>query len=313
MEAQAHEHVVEAEGLEKRFGDVHAVRGVDFAVRRGECFGFLGPNGAGKTTTMRMIYRATRPTAGKLTILGLDATTDLANRQIKQKLGVVPQVLSLDQELSVRQNLMVFCRFHGLRGAAARKRTSELIEFVDLQEKADAPVLHLSGGMQRRALIARGLVGSPELVILDEPTTGLDPKARQKLWERLHTLKQKQATLILTTHYMEEAQKLCDRLVIMDEGRIVARGTPRELIDSAVPASCVEVDRRPGEEAAEAELKSQADRAEVLADRMLLYTDDGEALLAHATRTLPGHRTLLRPSSLEDVFLALTGHALDDA
>ena len=303
-----------ARKLRKNYGDFVAVDDIDFEVARGECFGFLGPNGAGKTTTMRMIYCASPMGGGTLRILGIDAGDARAERAIKQRIGVVPQEDSLDQDLSVREYLEVFARFYGLNRREARARAVELLDFVQLNERADAKVAELSGGMKRRALIARGLVGDPELVVLDEPTTGLDPQARQNLWERMRELKRRKATLILTTHYMEEAEQLCDRLVIMDRGRIVARGSPRDLIKEHVSKHVVEIRLENGDgklpDGAEP-LTKAAERFELLADRLLLYVDNGEQTIGEAARALPGYEALLRRSTLEDVFLRITGRKLD--
>ncbi|MHC4842041.1 MAG: ABC transporter ATP-binding protein [Planctomycetota bacterium] len=307
------EHAVIAKELHKSYGDFVAVDGIDFHIDKGEFFGFLGPNGAGKTTTMRMIYRASPVGGGSLVINGHEAAGAKNDRAIKTNLGVVPQEDNLDQELSVRENLMVFSRFYGLNKKQAAARTEELLEFVKLTDKADAKVLELSGGMKRRVLIARGLVGDPEMVVLDEPTTGLDPQARQNLWERMRDLKRKNATLILTTHYMDEAEQLCDRLVVMDKGKIVAEGSPRGLIAEHVSKSVVEIILKEAGKVPDeaAELKNSAKRHEVLHDRLLLYTDDGESAVAQAAHLMPDHDTLLRRSTLEDVFLRITGRGLD--
>ncbi|MBV6514983.1 MAG: ATP-binding cassette domain-containing protein [Planctomycetaceae bacterium] len=304
---------VTARSLRKSYKDFVAVDGIDFDIQRGECFGFLGPNGAGKTTTMRMVYRAVPVSGGSLVVLGHEAGRQTADREIKRAVGVVPQEDNLDGELSVRENLEIFCRFYGLSYREARNRSSELLEFVNLSEKANAKVMELSGGMKRRALIARGLAGSPQLLVLDEPTTGLDPQARHNLWERLFALKRKQATLLLTTHYMDEAEQLCDRLVIMDKGKIVAQGKPRELIEREVTRHVVEVWH--GEAAAPAlpsEMQPLTRRSEALSDRLLLYVDDGEAAIAAAARHWPNLETRLRRSTLEDVFLKITGRKLDE-
>ena len=305
--------VIVAKGLTKRYGDFTAVDGIDFEVRRGECFGFLGPNGAGKTTTMRMIYRASPLGGGSLRILGREVGRGENDRAIKREIGVIPQEDNLDQELSVRENLAVFCRFYGIHGAAAERRIAELLEFVKLEEKAHARVLRLSGGMKRRALIARGLLGDPALVVLDEPTTGLDPQARHNLWDRLADLRRRRATLVLTTHYMEEAEQLCDRLVIMDRGKIVAEGTPRALIEAHVSSHVVEVKLGDGAAAREAarELEAGADRVEALQDRLLLYTKDSEGLIARAAHKLPECQATARRATLEDVFLKITGRQLE--
>ena len=313
---------VEAKGLVKRYGDLAAVDGIDFEVRCGECFGFLGPNGAGKTTTMRMIYRATSPSGGSLRVLGHEVGSGANDRAIKRALGVVPQEESLDEDLSVRENLEVFCRFYGLRGAQARRRIDELLSFFDLGEKADSRVMRISGGMKRRTLIARALLHEPRLLVLDEPTTGLDPQARHHVWGRLHELRRRRATLLLTTHYMDEAEQLCDRLVIMDRGRIVAEGTPRALIEAHVPPHVVELrddERLPAEggglfdlAGAAKKLAGAAERVEVLPERVLLYARDGEALVARAAHEFPGSKTLLRRATLEDVFLKITGRQLEE-
>ncbi len=304
------ELIVEARGLTKRFGDFEAVRGIDVAVRRGESFGFLGPNGAGKTSTMRMISAVSRPTAGELTIFGLDPRTE--GPRIRARLGVVPQEDTLELELSVRWNLEMFGRYFDLPRAEIRQRTAELLEFVQLSDRANSRVDDLSGGMRRRLTIARALINQPQLLILDEPTTGLDPQARHLLWDRLYRLKREGVTLIITTHYMDEAEQLCDRLVVMDHGAIVAHGTPRELIDQHSTREVVEL--RFGEEGVEptpARLASFAQRVEVLPDRTLLYVDDGDEALrdVHGDGLTP-LSALVRRSSLEDVFLRLTGRTL---
>ncbi len=304
------ELIVEARGLTKRFGDFEAVRGIDVAVRRGESFGFLGPNGAGKTSTMRMISAVSRPTAGELTIFGLDPRTE--GPRIRAGLGVVPQEDTLELELSVRWNLEMFGRYFDLPRAEIRQRTAELLEFVQLSDRANSRVDDLSGGMRRRLTIARALINQPQLLILDEPTTGLDPQARHLLWDRLYRLKREGVTLIITTHYMDEAEQLCDRLVVMDHGAIVAHGTPRELIDQHSTREVVEL--RFGEEGVEptpARLASFAQRVEVLPDRTLLYVDDGDEALrdVHGDGLTP-LSALVRRSSLEDVFLRLTGRTL---
>jgi len=309
------EFAVEARGLEKRFGEFMAVAGIDFEIRSGECFGFLGPNGAGKTTTMRMIYRASPIGGGRLRIFGEDVVGGERDRDLKRRIGVVPQEDNLDQELSVRENLTVFCRFYGIRGGEAARRVDDLLRFANLAERADCRVQTLSGGMKRRALIARGLVADPMLLVLDEPTTGLDPQARHNLWDRLRELRRRRhATLILTTHYMDEAEQLCDRLVIMDRGRIVATGAPRELIAAHVPAHVVEVhaDEDGGPEAAARAIEDGAERHELLADRVLLYTHDPERLIAEVARKLPERESVVRRATLEDVFLKITGRRLLD-
>ena len=310
------EPAVKAVNLRKAYGDFVAVDGIDFEIQRGECFGFLGPNGAGKTTTMRMIYRASPVGSGSLLILGHEAAQGHRDRAIKGRIGVVPQEDNLDTELTLRENLQVFARFYGLSKSQAAARTDELLEFVQLREKADAKAFQLSGGMKRRALIARGLLGDPELLVLDEPTTGLDPQARINLWDRLRDLKRKNATLILTTHYMDEAEQLCDRLVIMDKGKIVAQGAPKALIREHVSSHVVEIGvstqtgARSASEGVVGALTALANRHEQHHDRLLLYVDNGEEVVTRAAQLLPDAETLLRRSTLEDVFLKITGRGL---
>ncbi|MCZ7608320.1 MAG: ABC transporter ATP-binding protein [Planctomycetota bacterium] len=309
------EAVVKAEGLRKNYGEFVAVDGIDFEIPRGQCFGFLGPNGAGKTTTMRMIYRASPVGGGSLRILGHEAAGGRNDRAIKQRIGVVPQEDNLDEELKLRENLEVFARFYGLGRKEAKARAIEMIAFANLGDKSESRIRELSGGMRRRALIARGLLGNPELLVLDEPTTGLDPQARLNLWDRLRDLKRREATLVLTTHYMDEAEQLCDRLVIMDKGKIVAEGRPRDLIKQHVSSHVVEVDiangaRSVSERPELAELTALAKRHERHQDRLLLYVDNGEEVVAKAAHLLPDAETLIRRSTLEDVFLKITGRGL---
>jgi lipooligosaccharide transport system ATP-binding protein len=304
--------MVTARGLVKRFGDFTAVDGIDVEIQRGEAFGFLGPNGAGKSSTMRMIGCVSPPTEGELTVLGRDARRDGA--AIRARLGVVPQQDSLDTELTVRDNLLIYARYFGLPRAQARAKAVELLDFAQLTDRADSVVEPLSGGMKRRLTIARALVNRPELLLLDEPTTGLDPQARHVLWDRLFRLKQQGVTLVLTTHYMDEAEQLCDRLVVMDGGRIVAEGSPRSLIDEWSTREVLEL-RFPDEDHAPYALQVDdlAERVEVLPDRLLLYADDGEGVLAEVQRRgLRPLSSLVRRSSLEDVFLRLTGRTLVD-
>jgi lipooligosaccharide transport system ATP-binding protein len=304
--------LIRAQGLIKRFGDFTAVAGIDVDVRRGEAFGFLGPNGAGKSSTMRMIGCVSPPTEGVLEILGLDPRRD--GPQIRAKLGVCPQLDNLDVELTVRENLTTYARFFGIPRKEARRRADELLEFVQLAERADSKVEPLSGGMKRRLTIARSLVNEPEIVLLDEPTTGLDPQARHLVWERLFRLKQQGVTLVLTTHYMDEAEQLCDRLVVMDGGRIVAEGSPRELIERYSTREVVELRfAGEGQEAYAEKLESVGERLEVLPDRILLYVRDGDEAVAEVQRrSLAPASVLVRRSSLEDVFLHLTGRTLVD-
>jgi lipooligosaccharide transport system ATP-binding protein len=301
---------ITAKSLRKAYGEFTAVDGIDFEIARGECFGFLGPNGAGKTTTMRMIYRAVPITGGSLSVFGREAGST-NDREIKRIVGVVPQENNLDEELSVTENLDVFCRFYRLSRKEAKERAASLLDFVNLTEKAKSKVQELSGGMKRRVLIARGLLGNPQLLVLDEPTTGLDPQARHNLWDRLFALKRKDATLVLTTHYMDEAEQLCDRLVIMDKGKIVAQGKPRELIDREVTRFVVELWH--GENKAPelpSDMAALVKRTEALSDRLMLYVDDGEAAISAAARHWPALETRLRRSTLEDVFLKITGRKL---
>jgi len=304
--------MVQAKALVKRFGDFEAVRGIDVEVRPGEAFGFLGPNGAGKSSTMRMIASVSPRSDGDLRVLGMDP--DVEGPKIRARLGVVPQQDNLDTELTVRQNLQIYGRYFGLSRAHVRSKAEELMEFAQLTDRANAEVDSLSGGMKRRLTIARSLVNDPELLLLDEPTTGLDPQARHLLWDRLFRLKAGGTTLIITTHYMDEAEQLCDRLVVMDNGRIAAEGSPADLISRYSTREVVELRFPNGEqEAAAKRIEGLAERVEVLPDRVLLYTMTGEATLeqAHA-RGLRPLSSLVRRSSLEDVFLRLTGRTLVD-
>jgi lipooligosaccharide transport system ATP-binding protein len=302
---------VVARGLVKRYGSFEAVRGVDFAVVAQECFGFLGPNGAGKTTTMRMISCTAPPTEGELAVLGLPVAAG-HDRDIRRRMGVVPQENNLDEEVSVIENLLIYARYFGIPARESRPRADELLAFVALEDKRDWPILRLSGGMKRRLLVARSLMNEPEVLILDEPTTGLDPQARHLVWEKLRSLKRQGVTLLLTTHYMEEASQLCDRLVIMHEGRILVQGSPRELVARETSPQVVEV-FEPSDATAEelSRLDGLADRIERLADRVLLYTTDGDALLGKVRDIVPDRGAVwLRGGTLEDVFLSLTGRGL---
>ncbi|HVX17250.1 MAG TPA: ABC transporter ATP-binding protein [Acidimicrobiales bacterium] len=304
--------LIEARGLTKRFGSFVAVDAIDFGVRPGEAFGFLGPNGAGKSSTMRMLGTVSPVTEGTLRILGLDPASDGA--AIRARLGVVPQEDTLDMELTVEDNLYIYGRYFGLAKARIRERTDELLDFVQLTERRDSKVDPLSGGMKRRLTIARALINDPEIVLLDEPTTGLDPQARHLVWDRLYRLKQQGVTLVLTTHYMDEAEQLCDRLVVMDQAKIVAEGSPRGLIEQWCEREVVElrfaIDTN---EAAADKLEGVAARIEVLPDRVLLSADDGDATLAEVERRgLQPLGAVVRRSSLEDVFLRLTGRTLVD-
>ncbi|MGW0218375.1 ABC transporter ATP-binding protein [Micromonospora chokoriensis] len=304
--------LIQARGLVKRFGDFTAVDGIDVEVRSGEAFGFLGPNGAGKSSTMRMVGCISPPSAGELRILDLDPVAD--GPAIRARLGVCPQLDNLDPELTVRENLTVYARYFGISRRAARERAAELLDFVQLTERADSRVEPLSGGMKRRLTIARALVNEPEIVLLDEPTTGLDPQARHLVWERLFRLKQQGVTLVLTTHYMDEAEQLCDRLVVMDGGRIVAEGSPRALIEQHSTREVVELRfAAESQEPFAGKLAGLGERVEVLPDRILLYVPDGDAAVAEVTALgLNPANVLVRRSGLEDVFLHLTGRTLVD-
>ena len=302
--------LVHARQLTKRFGDFTAVEEIDFDVRPGKAFGFLGPNGAGKTSTMRMIACSSPVTSGELTVIGMDPGTQA--RQIKARLGVVPQIDNLDTELAVRENLEMYARYFDIPNDVARRRADELLEFVQLSERAEDKVEPLSGGMKRRLTIARALINEPELIILDEPTTGLDPQARHLLWERLYQLKRRGATLIITTHYMDEAEQLWDHLVVMDKAKIVAEGSPRQLIDQHSTREVLELRVTDAvRDGLDGQLETLADRVEALPDRFLLYTADGERTLEQVNqRQIPIESALVRRSSMEDVFLRLTGRSL---
>ena len=304
--------LIHARGLVKRFGDFTAVDGIDVDVQRGEAFGFLGPNGAGKSSTMRMIGCVSPPTDGVLRILEMDPRRE--GPAIRARLGVCPQLDNLDLELTVRENLTTYARFFGIPRRVARARADELLDFVQLTERADSKVEPLSGGMKRRLTIARALVNEPEIVLLDEPTTGLDPQARHLVWERLFRLKQQGVTLVLTTHYMDEAEQLCDRLVVMDGGRIVAEDSPRTLIEQYSTREVVELRfNAESQEAFADKLAGVAQRVEILPDRVLLYVADGDDAVAEVQRrALSPASVLVRRSSLEDVFLHLTGRTLVD-
>jgi len=305
--------MIRARGLVKRFGSFTAVDGIDFDLSRGEAFGFLGPNGAGKSSTMRMIGCVSPPSGGELSILGLDPVAD--GPAIRARLGVVPQEDTLDLELTVRENLMIYGRYFGLPREVIRERSTRLLEFVQLSDRSADQVEPLSGGMKRRLTIARSLINEPEILLLDEPTTGLDPQARHAVWDRLFRLKQQGVTLVLTTHYMDEAEQLCDRLVVMDRGKIAAEGSPRELIGRYSTPEVLEMRFDPAEHQVAAEKLTgvPAERTEVLADRILLYVTDGDVALA-AVRALEVEplTSLVRRSTLEDVFLRLTGRRLED-
>jgi lipooligosaccharide transport system ATP-binding protein len=292
--------VIEVEALEKRYGDVHAVRGVSFSILQGTCVGLLGPNGAGKTTTMRMLMNLAHPTAGRLRIFGLPPGA--LGRRLRERVGLVPQDDNLDPDLSVRQNLEVYGRYFGIAASDVETRVPKLLEFMQLSERGGAKVMQLSGGMKRRLIIARALIADPELVILDEPTTGLDPQARVLIWRRLLDLKREGKTLLLTTHYMDEAQRLCDRIIIIDGGKVLDEGSPEELIARHVRRHVLEIAKPLPEGFSDDGLERND-----IGDAVLYYATDP----ADVTKRLPPHATFLRrDANLEDVFLRLTGHTL---
>lgn len=302
--------LISARGLTKSYGDFVAVDGIDFDVAKGESFGFLGPNGAGKSTTMRIIGATSVRTSGTLTILGKDP--EVNGPQIRAHLGVVPQQDNLDVELTVSENIFIYGRYFGLSSSFINKKIPELLEFAQLEEKKDTKVQALSGGMKRRLTIARSLVSEPDILMLDEPTTGLDPQARHILWDRLFRLKEQGVTLLITTHYMDEAEQLCDRLIVMDKGKIMAENSPAQLIKDYSTKEVLEVrfgsDRN--REMVDV-LQPLAERIEVLPDRILLYSEDGEKLLEEiSAKGIHPNTSLVRRSSLEDVFLRLTGRSL---
>jgi lipooligosaccharide transport system ATP-binding protein len=304
------EVLIHARDLTKRFGDFTAVDGVDFDVHVGEAFGFLGPNGAGKTSTMRMIACISPITDGTLSVVGMNPGKE--GTRIKSRIGVVPQEDNLDVELTVMENLLMYARYFDIPGPVARARADELLEFVQLTERAKDQVEPLSGGMKRRLTIARALINEPDLLLLDEPTTGLDPQARHLVWDRLYRLKSRGVTLVITTHYMDEAEQLCDRLVVMDHAKIVASGSPRELIEQYSTREVLELRLTDAVRGTlDGRLDDLADRVEELPDRILLYAPDGEQALEgiHA-RQIPIESALVRRSTLEDVFLRLTGRTL---
>ncbi len=308
--SESNQPMIVAKGLRKVYGDFVAVDGIDFEVKRGESFGLLGPNGAGKSTTMKMIASTSQRTSGELTILGKDPND--FGPEIRAHLGVVPQQDNLDRELKVWENLMTYGRFFGLKSSFLKTKIDELLEFAQLEEKRNVKTEELSGGMKRRLTIARGLINEPEILMLDEPTTGLDPQARHILWDRLFRLKEVGVTLVITTHYMDEAEQLCDRLVVMDKGKIMAEGSPAELIKKYSSKEVLEVRfGSSNNKTVAAKLKDVGERLEVLPDRILIYTKNGEAdlkkILAMGMHPVT---SLVRRSSLEDVFLRLTGRTL---
>jgi lipooligosaccharide transport system ATP-binding protein len=308
--------MIAARGLRKSFGDFEAVKGIDVEVHKGEAFGFLGPNGAGKSSTMRMIAAVSPVSGGELRILGMDPEVD--GPAIRGRLGVCPQEDTLDTDLNVRDNLFIYGRYFGLSRDVVNERVDELLDFVQLTDKATSKVEDLSGGMKRRLTIARSLVNRPDLLLLDEPTTGLDPQARHVLWDRLFRLKQSGVTLVITTHYMDEAEQLCDRLVVMDRGVVVAEGSPLELIRQHSTREVAELrfgvaEQGETHDALAEKVKDLGDRVEVLPDRLLVYSNDGDSVIAQVhERGLRPVATLVRRSTLEDVFLRLTGRTLVD-
>ena len=306
------EELIVARGLTKKFGDFTAVDGIDFTVKRGESFGLLGPNGAGKSTTMRIIGATSQRTGGEISILGKDP--EKFGPQIRAHLGVIPQKDNLDEQLTVTQNLYIYGRYFGLSNKFIKGKIEELLEFAQLEEKRDAKVDSLSGGMKRRLTIARALVSEPDILMLDEPTTGLDPQARHILWDRLFRLKEKGVTLVITTHFMDEAEQLCERLIVIDRGKIMAEGSPADLIKRYSSKEVLEL--RFGSENNETvadKLRDKCERLEVLPDRVLLYSEDAEHVLEEIIRSgMQPKTSLVRRSSLEDVFLRLTGRTLID-
>jgi lipooligosaccharide transport system ATP-binding protein len=299
--------VINAINLRKDFDELTAVAGINFSIEEGECFGFLGPNGAGKSTTMRMIYCVSPLTSGTLNVLGMDVEED-HQREIKALIGVVPQENNLDVDFSVHKNLTVYARYFQVDPAVASKRADELIDFMQLKDKRDSKIDELSGGLKRRLIIARALINDPRILILDEPTTGLDPQARHLIWERVRELKKRKVTVILTTHYMDEAEQLCDRLIIMDKGKIVAEGNPRDLIDQHVSSQVLEM-IPPSDELIQL-VKDNGWNYERYADRIFVYTNDSAAVLAQIKGKVPLDRSIIRNATLEDVFLKLTGRGL---
>jgi len=302
--------LIVVKNLVKQFGDFTAVNGINFSVKQGESFGLLGPNGAGKSSTMRIIGATSQRTSGEVLILGKDP--EQAGPQIRAHLGVVPQQDTLDEELTCAENLYIYGRYFGLPKTTVKNKLDELLEFAQLLDKKNSKVKSLSGGMKRRLTIARALVSDPDILMLDEPTTGLDPQARHILWDRLFRLKEKGVTLLITTHHMDEAEQLCDRLMVMDKGEIMAEGSPSELIKKYSTKEVLEVRFGSDRNSQMVEqLQSFADRLEELPDRLLLYTDSGEDLLARiVAANIHPNTSLVRRSSLEDVFLRLTGRSL---
>lgn len=302
--------VIEARKLVKKYGDQEVLKGIDFDIVEGECFGFLGPNGAGKTTTIRMIYCYTPLTSGRLSVFGMDVGEE--PRRIKAAIGVVPQENNLDPDLTVLENLLVYARYFDIPRRAALQRVGQLLEFVHLADRSTSLIPQLSGGMKRRLVLARALVNQPKLLILDEPTTGLDPQARRLIWQKLRELKAAGTTIVLTTHYMEEAAQLCDRLVIMDQGRILVEGKPEELVEELVGTECIEIDLQAGEkERAMERLRGRSCSVEITGDTLQVFSRDGQEVWQQLM-DLKYSRLLRRRATLEDLFLKLTGRALHE-
>ncbi len=305
MTASAQQPIIEAQALTKRYGNLTAVNAIDFTVHKGECFGVLGPNGAGKTTTVRMIQSVSPLTSGTLTVLGHNAAHH--GPRIRARSGACHQENNLDPDFSVRENLVVYARYFNITGTVATKRAEELLRFMGLSERADSRIEELSGGMKRRLMLARALVNNPELLILDEPTTGLDPQARHQVWRRVRSLRDEGVTILLTTHYMDEAARLCDRLIIIEHGKIVAEGSPADLVQRHVGRSVVEVVGGQGLDTLVEENEWDAEHA---GDRLLIYGADGEWVYREVMKVAKPDECTLRMANLEDVFLRLTGHEL---
>ena len=302
------EPLLDARQLTKRYGDTTVVDDLSFRIDAGECLGVIGPNGAGKTTTIRMCLGLTEPDAGEIHALGLRMPRDAL--AIKAQLGVVSQFDSLDPDFSCAENLMVYGRYFGMPGQRIRERIPGLLEFAALTHKADARPGELSGGMRRRLSLARALVNDPRLLMLDEPTTGLDPQARHLMWERLQVLLQQGKSILLTTHFMDEAERLCNRLLVLDHGRKIAEGRPRDLIAEHLEPDVVEAYGNGALQLAQSPLKAYAGRTEVSGETVFFYTEDARPLLEVLGREHPKLRTLHRPSNLEDLFLKLTGRQI---
>ncbi len=301
--------IIQATGLQKSYGGQRVVNGLNLSIRKGECFGLLGPNGAGKTTTLRMLLGLIEPDEGNVTLLGLPVPQ--AAREARIRVGVVPQMDNLDPDFTVAENLLVYGRYFGLEDNVIEARIPDLLEFASLTSKRDAKVPTLSGGMKRRLTLARALVNDPDVVFLDEPTTGLDPQARHLIWQRLRELTQQGKTLLLTTHFMDEAERLCDRLAVLDNGKLISQGTPRELIEQNIEPQVVEVFGETVEAWATVHAAHFSQRFEISGETVFCYVRDAQALVEHL-QTQSGLRYLHRPANLEDVFLKLTGREMRD-